>query len=425
MEFWANLFDSAVFALLVARWGEMRIKKSDIWKFIALTTGLLLLNIEMAGIGQMHFAVPMLVDLLIIFLTGRYLFRLTWQECLAVYILFYLVNFISVALAALIAEMFVEGGFEGWSDSYSKARLLYLIVAKLLLTMGIFILEVLRKKIFPLNRKLFLWVYMVLPFSVFAVCLYLIEKLFFHEVLDRESVMLVYLLILLLLFTVVFLAAFVACAEAEKREKRQLQELLQRERESLKRLIAYERKAAKFKHDLKNKMLGIEYLLKEGKVDIGIGKLEKMLQDYHALEYDFAASQYIWEIMIESKCAEEADAMPDMIREIDLKSLGKVDEVDFCVILGNLLDNAFEAVRDVENKVIRIVLTQDKGFIYLEIDNTYQKEAGRKKEGKVDRYVEHGFGMNNVQEIVKKYDGRFEVEKGDIVFRVRVLIPCI
>lgn len=424
MEFCANLFDSIVFALLAARWAEYRIRGRDIWKIVVLAF-LFLLNIEMAGIGQMHFAVPMLADFLIIFLAGRYLLRLSWQECSAIYVLFYLVNFISVALAAMITELLTEGGFEGWSDSYSGARALYLAVAKLLLTLGLLITEVLRKKILPLNKKLFLWVYMVLPFAVFAVCLYLIENLFSQAVLDRESVMLVYLLILLLLFTVVFLAELAACAEAEKKEKRQLQKLLQKERENFERLIAYERKAAKFKHDLKNKMLGIEYLLKEGKTDAGTDKLEEMLRDYHALEYDFAASQYIWNVMIESKCAKEEGAMPELIRKIDLKTLGKVDEVDFCVILGNLLDNAFEAVRAVENKVIRIVLTQDKGFIYLEIDNTYRKENGRKKAGNADRYVEHGFGMGNAEEIVRKYNGRFEVEKGDKVFRVRVLLPCI
>lgn len=425
MEFCANLYDSIIFTCLIGRWGQKKTENLEKWKAGIITVILLMLNIEMAGRLQVHFVIPVFGDFLIIFLTGRYLFRLSGQESLTVFVLFYLVNFISVALAALMIEMIGGVGFDGWNDCESEARILYLITAKILLTLGIAALEFLRKKIIPLNRKLFLWVYIMLPSAVFAVCLYLIQCLLAQSVLDSESVTVVYLLILMLLFTIIILAVFVACAEVVKKENRQLQAMLRRERDSFKRLIAYERKAAKFKHDLKNKMLGIEYLLKAGKVGTGISRLEEMVKDYYSLEYDFSSNQYIWNIMIESKTAEEADRSLQLIQKIDLESLGKIDEVDFCIVLGNLLDNAFEAVKHAEDKMIQIVLTREKGFVYLEIDNTYRSEGNGRTERNMDRYVEHGFGLANIQEIVKKYNGRFEVEKKDQIFKVRVLLPCL
>lgn len=99
---------------------------------------------------------------------------------------------------------------------------------------------------------------------------------------------------------------------------------------------------------------------------------------------------------------------------------------DFCICLGNLLDNALEAVAELQDKrSIYVQLSADHRNIMMQVKNRYAGE--RKKEGagyltsKRDR-KEHGMGLRIVQQIVKKYDGEMVIEDKDGIFDVAIML---
>jgi len=103
-----------------------------------------------------------------------------------------------------------------------------------------------------------------------------------------------------------------------------------------------------------------------------------------------------------------------------------VTDVDLCVIIGNLLDNAVEENKKLpeEDRFIRIYLGQKNTQFYLAFTNAAGKK--REKQGSLfqsTKGIDHGFGLARVETIVKKYGGLFSADSEDGGFTAEILIP--
>ncbi len=105
-----------------------------------------------------------------------------------------------------------------------------------------------------------------------------------------------------------------------------------------------------------------------------------------------------------------------------------VSDVDLCVIIGNLLDNAIEENKKLpgESRFIRIYAGQKNTQFYLVFTNA----AGKKQKKRENLFPsgkgpEHGFGLSRVKSIVKKYEGLFSADSEDGGFTAEILIPLI
>ena len=103
-----------------------------------------------------------------------------------------------------------------------------------------------------------------------------------------------------------------------------------------------------------------------------------------------------------------------------------VTDVDLCVIIGNLLDNAVEENKKLpeDNRFIRIYIGQKNTQFYLAFTNA----AGKKQERRGGLFgsakgADHGFGLARVESLVKKYGGLFSADSEDGGFTAEILIP--
>lgn len=104
-------------------------------------------------------------------------------------------------------------------------------------------------------------------------------------------------------------------------------------------------------------------------------------------------------------------------------------EVDLCVILGNLLDNAMEACErqpenDKEQQFIRVYIEVLKQQLYIYVSNTMADDIRRSGEQYLSaKRGSHGFGLMRIDRVVKKYNGYLnrQYEKG--VFVTEIMLP--
>ena len=87
----------------------------------------------------------------------------------------------------------------------------------------------------------------------------------------------------------------------------------------------------------------------------------------------------------------------------------QVDEVDLCHLLGNLLDNAIEAVAQCSSgktKYMEISITERNQFLFIIVKNSYNQEKlpPDLQTSKLNK-IEHGFGVKTIKRIAKKYNG--------------------
>lgn len=100
-----------------------------------------------------------------------------------------------------------------------------------------------------------------------------------------------------------------------------------------------------------------------------------------------------------------------------------VSEIDLCIVIGNLLDNAMEACMELpqEERLIRIYMEMKGNYLYLALTNT---AAGRKKQGFFTTKGEgHGLGLSRVDSVVKKYGGYVTRASEDGAFSTEILLP--
>lgn len=100
-----------------------------------------------------------------------------------------------------------------------------------------------------------------------------------------------------------------------------------------------------------------------------------------------------------------------------------VSELDLCIVIGNLLDNAIDACMElpVEERLIRIYMEMKGNYLYLALTNT---AGGKKKHSFLTTKGEgHGFGISRVDAIVKKYGGYVKRASEDESFSTEVLLP--
>ena len=98
---------------------------------------------------------------------------------------------------------------------------------------------------------------------------------------------------------------------------------------------------------------------------------------------------------------------------------------NFMIVLGNLLDNAIEGARKCEEGERKIYLSMKNAneMFWLKISNTCTGE--RRNEGlkttKAD-FIYHGWGMENVKEIVRSAGGEVDYVCEENRFEVNILI---
>ena len=103
-------------------------------------------------------------------------------------------------------------------------------------------------------------------------------------------------------------------------------------------------------------------------------------------------------------------------------------ESDYCVILGNLLENALRAVKKISEERRKITVISSllsESIIGLSVDNPYSWRIRFRKNGlpRSDREG-HGIGLTSVMNTVNRYDGSMNITAEKNMFSVDIVLHC-
>lgn len=106
----------------------------------------------------------------------------------------------------------------------------------------------------------------------------------------------------------------------------------------------------------------------------------------------------------------------------------QVADIDLCVIIGNLMDNAMEAavkLENHENRFIRVYIREMKGQLYISITNSTAGEIKKINKEYISTKlgISHGFGLKRVDSIVDKYNGFINRQSEEGVFATEIILP--
>lgn len=187
----------------------------------------------------------------------------------------------------------------------------------------------------------------------------------------------------------------------------------------------YER-ISRIKHDVKHMVSIIRAMIADGDLE----SIDNLLQEQLENKVDAinpiigVDDTFLGTFLGEKKtlCKEEG---------IDLKIFVQQDiyfdeMIDLLILLGNLIDNAIDACRKVEDKKISLSIVSVSGFIRILVKNTCEesvlKENPDLKTSKEDKEI-HGFGVLSIRDIVDRYEGICEYYEENSMFCCVVVLP--
>ena len=184
---------------------------------------------------------------------------------------------------------------------------------------------------------------------------------------------------------------------------------------------------AQFRHDWQNHMLVLQKMLHEGDYTKAEEYFEGLSHKTGITIQKILTGNEMLDMLLcikEEECRKENIAVS---MEGTLSGLTALKPVDSSILFSNLLDNAIEANRKIEtDRFIRIKARTVNESIYLEIENPMkgelQYEGDQILTTKEDPET-HGFGLKNVIEIVKKYQGQYHIEGKDNLFTIQIIFP--
>ncbi|CQR56000.1 ATP-binding protein [Paenibacillus riograndensis] len=102
-----------------------------------------------------------------------------------------------------------------------------------------------------------------------------------------------------------------------------------------------------------------------------------------------------------------------------------IDRYDLCVVLGNMLDNAIEASKQVkiaEDRYVVITIFSNDTALFIHIVNYMEQDVAYLRSQKPNP-ENHGIGLTNIARICDKYGGHMTIETKQKTFHNMVMLP--
>lgn len=169
-----------------------------------------------------------------------------------------------------------------------------------------------------------------------------------------------------------------------------------------------------FRHDIKNHLLVLGGLLKQEKNEEAYRYLSGLEDVTNALSYPCHTGNVVVDTLLSSKFAIASQKGIDIICTANIPKVSRIEDIDWCIILSNGIDNVINASEEmeVEDRYIHIYGKQKGNFYLLNIEN-------RCKE--TQKTVQKGIGLWNIQAVVEKYEGTLDIEIANGVFKLNML----
>lgn len=183
----------------------------------------------------------------------------------------------------------------------------------------------------------------------------------------------------------------------------------------------------RLRHDMKNHMIALNRMVQKHQWESAADYLREMAEA-GGLE---AENEITGSIVLDALlCQKRRQAAEKGIRwQCDARIPGdcQIREIDLCIIVGNVLDNALEACSGQTNKetaFIEVYLGTIRKCLFLEVRNSMEPEGG-KEEGSAGKKHpgRHGLGLGNIKAAAAGYNGAMHTEKANEVFTISVLLP--
>lgn len=182
-----------------------------------------------------------------------------------------------------------------------------------------------------------------------------------------------------------------------------------------------------WRHDYRNHIQVLDSYAKLGDIDSLRTYLKELSIDLNSVDMVLKTGNKMTDVILNSKISLAKSRNITVRADAHVPVSLTTSEIDLCIIMGNLFDNAIEACMQLseEERMIRIYMDMKNTQLYMSFTNTtahkkQKKEAGRFRSTKG---VGHGYGLVRVDTVIERCHGYINRNSEDGAFTTEVLLP--
>jgi hypothetical protein len=174
-------------------------------------------------------------------------------------------------------------------------------------------------------------------------------------------------------------------------------------------------------HDLKHQTA----ILREGGVEAKkiLDNIDSTVKDYESI---LITENQTLNVILNEKwhyCEKHSIRLSTIVNP---DAFRKLETLELYNLFGNLLDNAIEATRkldDKEKRTISLNVSYKNGVSMIDMRNYFDSTSRIEEDTSKKDKFNHGYGLKSMKNIVGKYNGDLQTKMENDVFIVKIIIP--
>ena len=183
-----------------------------------------------------------------------------------------------------------------------------------------------------------------------------------------------------------------------------------------------------WKHDYHNHLQSLKAYLSKNQIEEAKIYLNALEQDLVCVDSLVKSGNVMMDAILNSKLSIAKEKNISINETVLSPPNLAVSDVDLCVILANLFDNAIEACEQLEEgkRFIRVYINTLQNQLYISIVNSAPEQLSVNQKNYIsEKRGNHGHGMKRVKLSVEKYDGFLNLKNESGVFACEVMLPIV
>ena len=181
-----------------------------------------------------------------------------------------------------------------------------------------------------------------------------------------------------------------------------------------------------WRHDYHNHLQVMKVQIAQGQLEEMKSYLDDLEQNLEQVDTYVKSGNLMADAVLNSKLSIAGQKGIRVNCKAVLPDALSVEDVDLCVLLGNLLDNALEACEKIpeEQRFLRIYMVVNRSQLYMSVQNSAREELDFNERNYIStKRGNHGLGMKRVKALADKYEGYLTLANEPGIFAAEVTLP--
>lgn len=182
-----------------------------------------------------------------------------------------------------------------------------------------------------------------------------------------------------------------------------------------------------WRHDYRNHIQVLNSYAEQGDLEAVKRYLRELDMDLNTVDTAIKTGNRMTDVILNSKISLARSKNISVSADAHVPVSLSTSELDLCIIIGNLFDNAIEACMQLpeEERLIRIYMEMKSTQLYMSFTNTTALKKQKKVNGRFlsTKGSGHGYGLVRIDTIIDRCQGYISRNSEDGAFTTEILLP--